>query len=71
MSRQPVENLERRAAEQRLQIKATAEELEGKISEAMERFNIGRNFFRHLLAACAAIGAAGFIGTVIASRFKR
>lgn len=72
MSTQPVENLEHRATEQRLQIQATAQELKGKISEARERLDIRRNFREHLFAVCVAIGAMGLlIGTVIARRFKQ
>ena len=76
MSTQPVENLEHRAEEQRQRIHATAEELKGKIngkiSEAREKLNIGRNLGEHLFAVCVAIGAAGLlIGTMIARTFKR
>ena len=72
MSTQPVENLEHRATEQRLQIQATAEELKGKISEAREKLDVTRNLGEHLFAVSVAIGAVGLLlGTLIARRFKR
>lgn len=72
MSTQPVDHLEHQAAEQRMQIHATAEELKGKLSEAKEKLNISRNLREHLFAVCVAIGAAGLlIGTIVARRFRR
>ncbi len=71
MSTQPVENLEYRAAEQRREILATADELRGKIFEAKQKLDVRKNLSEHLFAVCLAIGAAGLlISTVIARRFK-
>jgi hypothetical protein len=76
MSTQPVDNLERRAIQQRRQIHATAEELKGtisgKISEAKERLDVTRNLREHLFAVAVAVGIASLlIGTIIARRFNR
>jgi len=71
MSSQAIEYLEHRAAEQRRQIHATAEELREKISEARERLDIRKKLREHLFAVCVAVGAAAMlIGTVIARRFR-
>jgi hypothetical protein len=72
MSTQPVEHLEHRAKQQRLQMHLMTAELKGKISEAKERLDIRRNLREHLFAVCVALGAAALlIGTVIARRFER
>lgn len=68
----PIEQLELRAVEERLEIQARADELKEKISEAKEKLDPARQLREHRLAVAMGVGAASLlIGSLIAHRFER
>ncbi len=72
MSAAPIENLERRALEQRREMHETATELRTKIRLAREKLDVTNNAREHFLGAALALGAIGLLsGYVIAGAFTR
>ncbi len=72
MSTAPIENLERRALEERQELHETATELRTKIRAARAKLDMTNNARQHFVSTALALGVIGlWSGYVIAGAFTR